>query len=92
MLTIISNIVNKQNLTDAHTCYKVFSTDVFNKINLEEKGFAFCPEVNCKISNMDIKILEVPINYNGRTKAQGKKISILDGFRAIFAIFKYKLM
>ena len=91
LLTTISNIVNKQNLTDAHTCYKVFSVDIFNKLNLMEKRFAFCPEVNCKISNMGVKILEVPINYNGRTKAQGKKISILDGFSAIFAIFKYKI-
>jgi Glycosyltransferases, probably involved in cell wall biogenesis len=29
ILTIISNLINKQNLTDAHTCYKAFTAKVF---------------------------------------------------------------
>ena len=28
-LTILSNIINNQNLTDAHTCYKVFDSELF---------------------------------------------------------------
>ena len=90
MLTIFSNIINNQSLTDAHTCYKVFSTPVFKKINLEEEGFSFCPEVTTKISNMGIEILEVPISYNGRSFNEGKKISWKDGIKAIFALIKYK--
>lgn len=90
ILTIFSNIINNQSLTDAHTCYKVFSTSIFNKINLEEKGFSFCPEVTTKISNMGIEICEVPISYNGRSFNEGKKISWKDGIRAIFALIKYK--
>ena len=42
--------MNKQNLTDAHTCYKVFSADVFKNIELVENGFCFCPEITAKIS------------------------------------------
>ena len=55
MLTIVSNKINGQNLTDAHTCYKVLSSKVFRKIKLQEKGFSFCPEVTSKLSNMRIK-------------------------------------
>ena len=40
-LTQLSNFLNKQNLTDCHTCYKVFLTKVLKKITLEENGFAF---------------------------------------------------
>ena len=41
ILTIISNIINKQNLTDAHTCYKLFKSDIFKKINLEKRDLVF---------------------------------------------------
>ena len=56
ILTIISNIINKQNLTDAHTCYKVFHKSIFKDLNLTENDFSFCPEVTTKISNKNIKI------------------------------------
>jgi dolichol-phosphate mannosyltransferase len=89
-LTIFSNLLNNQELTDAHTCYKVFHTEIFNKLNLEEDDFAFCPEVTSKISKMKIKIHEVPISYNGRTHDEGKKISFYDGLRALYVLFKYR--
>ena len=66
VLTIISNILNNQKLTDAHTCYKLFHKEVFDQIILEEDDFSFCPEVNSKVSKLGYEILEVPISYNGR--------------------------
>ncbi len=89
-LTSVSNLINRQNLTDAHTCYKMVRADIFKSIPLKEKGFAFCPELNTKLSNMGIKIIEMPINYNGRTYDEGKKISAVDGLIAIKTLFKYK--
>ena len=88
-LTIISNLINNQNLTDAHTCYKVCTKIVFEKINLIENDFAFCPEFTSKISSLNEKILEVPISYSGRTYEQGKKIKSIDGVKAIIALLKY---
>ena len=89
-LTTFSNIINNQNLTDAHTCYKVFHFSVLKKIKLQEKGFSFCPEITTKISNLGIEIKEVPISYYGRTVKDGKKISIFDGLHALFTTIKYK--
>ena len=89
-LTIVSNFINKQNLTDAHTCYKVFNSKIFKKIKLKEKGFAFCPEVTTKLSKKNFQIREIPISYNGRTYGEGKKISSLDGLVALFSLIKYK--
>ena len=90
VLTIISNILNKQKLTDAHTCYKVFHKEVFDKINLEEDDFAFCPEITTKISKLGYEIIEVPINYQGRGYDQGKKIKLIDAFRALKTLIKYR--
>ena len=90
-LTYLSNKLNNQKLTDCHTCYKVFLAEVIKKIDLEENGFAFCPEVTAKISKLGIRIYEVPIDYFGRTFEEGKKINFIDGFKAIYAILKYNI-
>ena len=75
ILTLFSNFINSQHLTDAHTCYKSFRAEIFKKINLKENDFSFCAEVNAKLSRMNVNIKEVPISYNGRTIAEGKKIT-----------------
>jgi glycosyltransferase involved in cell wall biosynthesis len=92
ILSIISNIINLQNVSDAHTCYKAFDAKIFKKIILKEKGFSFCPEITSKVSNLGIKIHEVPIKYNGRSYKKGKKIKISDGVSAIITLIKYGLL
>ena len=90
LLTIISNYLNNQKLTDAHTCYKVFLKEVFDKINLEENDFAFCPEVTTKLSKLGYKIIEVPISYRGRDYNEGKKIKLIDAFKALKTLVRYR--
>lgn len=91
LLTLFSNLINNQHLTDAHTCYKVFRFSTFKKIFLVENGFAFCPEITTKLSNLNEKIIEIPIEYKGRSYKEGKKVKFLDGLEAIMSIIKYKL-
>ena len=90
VLTFISNFLNNQKLTDAHTCYKLFKSEIFLKLNLQENDFAFCPEVTTKISLLNEEVKEVPIKYNGRTIKEGKKINFYDAIRALITIFKYR--
>ena len=90
MLTLLSNIINNQKLTDAHTCYKMFSSKIFLNIQLKEKDFSFCPEITTKIGLINEKIKEVPIKYNGRSYEEGKKINFFDGLKAILTLFKYR--
>tara|TARA_B100001175_G_scaffold308043_1_gene307998 strand:+ start:433 stop:1134 length:702 start_codon:yes stop_codon:yes gene_type:complete len=89
-LTFVSNKINKQNLTDAHTCYKMIDSKIFKSLQLKEKGFAFCPELTTKLANLGVSIFEIPINYQGRTYEEGKKIGAIDGFSAIIALLKYR--
>ncbi len=90
ILTILSNILNSQNLTDAHTCYKVVKREIFDNIDLEEFSFSFCPELTTKLSKLNEKIFEIPINYVGREYNEGKKIKLKDGLIAIKALIKYR--
>jgi glycosyltransferase involved in cell wall biosynthesis len=92
VLTFLSNMFTNLNLTDMETGYKMFRTDIIQRILLQEKRFGFEPEVTAKIAQVPlIRIYEVGISYYGRTFAEGKKIGWRDGVRAIYCIIKYGL-
>jgi glycosyltransferase involved in cell wall biosynthesis len=90
-LTTLSNMLTDLNLTDMETCYKVFRREVIQGIKIEENRFGFEPEVIAKIAQMRLRIYEAGISYQGRTYAEGKKISMKDGWRALYCILKYNL-
>jgi glycosyltransferase involved in cell wall biosynthesis len=89
ILTHVSNMVTDLNLTDMETCYKVFRRDVLEQLDLREDRFGIEPEVTTKVAQLGVRIFEVPITYNGRTYAEGKKIGIKDAFRAIYCVLRY---
>lgn len=89
ILTFMCNAFINLNLTDMETGYKAFRTKVIQSITLIEKSFAIEPEVTIKLAKKRFKFYEVPISYNGRSYAEGKKICLKDAFKAIYAIFKY---
>jgi len=92
-LTGLSNMLTNLNLTDIETCYKVFRKEVLDQITIEENRFGFEPEITAKISKIRprVRIYEVGISYYGRTYEEGKKITWIDGFRAIYVILKHNL-
>ncbi len=83
-LTLLSNMLTDLNLTDMEVCYKVFRKEVLAQIEIEEDRFGFEPEITAKISKLGVRIFEVGISYSGRTYAEGKKIGLRDGLRAIW--------
>ena len=91
-ITQLSNMGTNINLTDMETCYKMFRREVLQKITIEENRFGFEPEITAKVAKLGVVIYEVGISYYGRTYAEGKKIGWRDGFRALWAIFKYNLL
>lgn len=91
-LSLLTNILYGTRITDEATCYKVFKTDVLNKIPpLECTGFEFCPELTAKVALAGFKIHEIPIHYHPRSKEEGKKINWRDGMIAIQTLLKYRL-
>jgi glycosyltransferase involved in cell wall biosynthesis len=90
-LTTLSNMFTNLDLTDMETCYKIMKREHALRLQIQEKRFGIEPEITAKLAKMKIKIYEVPISYQGRTYAEGKKITWKDGFRAIYCILKYNL-
>lgn len=90
-LTLLSNMLTNLNLTDMETCYKMFRAEVLEEVEIKQDRFGFEPEITAKIAKRDWRIYEVPISYYGRTYEEGKKITWVDGFKAIWCIFRYNL-
>jgi glycosyltransferase involved in cell wall biosynthesis len=91
ILTTATNLLYRAGITDEATAYKAFRTDVIRRVRLECRGFEFCPEVTAKVLRLGYRIREVPIRYNARGIAEGKKIRARDGYEALWTLIKYRL-
>ena len=89
-VTLAANLIYGIKITDEPIGYKMFKTDLLKSLNLKCKRFEFCPEVTAKIAKRKIKIHEVPVKYNPRTKSEGKKLGVKDGIQAIWTLIKYR--
>ena len=91
-LTAITNVLFGGRLTDMETCYKVMTTDVARSLKLESNRFDIEPEISAKLLRAGHSIVELPIRFEPRSRAQGKKIGWKDGVRAIQVLLKYRFM
>jgi glycosyltransferase involved in cell wall biosynthesis len=91
LLTLLSNMLTKLNLTDMETCYKLVRADVLKRLPLRSNRFGFEVEVTARLAQAGARVWELPISYSGRTYAEGKKITWRDGVAAFFHILRYNL-
>jgi glycosyltransferase involved in cell wall biosynthesis len=88
-LTFLSNICTNINITDMETGYKAFRCDVLKKIHIVSSRFGVEPEITAKVARLRCRMYEVGVSYFGRTYAEGKKITWVDGIKAIFSILRF---
>ncbi len=91
-LTLLSNMFTDLNLTDMETCYKVVHADLLKRLPLSANRFGFEPEVTARLARSQARIYEMPISYDGRSYAEGKKINWKDGVAAIYYILRSNLL
>ena len=58
-LTIVSNVIFNQNLTDMETGYKLFKYEKIKDLKINEKSFGFEPEITIKLAKKKSKFFEV---------------------------------
>lgn len=90
ILTLLTNILYGQNLTDMETGYKVFKADIIKSLNFKANRFDMEPEITTKLLKMHTRIYEVPIKYAARDFSQGKKITWKDGVKAAWCLLKFR--
>lgn len=92
ILTAAANLLYAARISDEATAYKAFRTEVLRGIHLQCRRFEFCPEVTAKLRRLGYRIREVPIRYNARGIAEGKKIRARDGFEALWTLLRYRFV
>lgn len=88
LVTFATNFLFRSKLTDEATGYKIFHASLFDEFSFQHNDFAWEPEITAKILKKKIDIIELPISYKPRSKDEGKKISWIDGVKAIWVLLK----
>ena len=91
-LTFLSNMFTNLNLTDMEVGYKAFRRGVIERVRLRCDRFGFEPEVTAKIARLRpaVRIYEVGVAYYGRSYEEGKKITWVDGIKAVLTIVRFR--
>ena len=92
ILTLVTNILYNNILTDMETGYKVFRRSVVKDMPLHAHGFEFEPEFTAKILKKKVRVFEVPITFNPREYSEGKKIKARDAVIAMWTLVKYRFV
>jgi len=92
ILTLVTNILYNNILTDMETGYKLFKKEVMEGITIHAKRFDFEPEFTAKMLKKGVRIYEVPITFNPRMYGEGKKINAWDGVEAMWTLIKYRFV
>lgn len=92
IFTRVTAILINTYLTDMACGYKLFTRELYEKLDLRENRFGFEAELIIKCGRLRKNwMAEVPVHYAPRNLGQGKKFRTFDGFRIIGTILKYGL-
>jgi glycosyltransferase involved in cell wall biosynthesis len=82
-LTAVTNLLFGSSITDMETCYKIMRTEVARSLALDANRFDIEPQITARLLRGGHRIHELPVKFDPRSRAQGKKIGWRDGVRAI---------
>ena len=88
ILTLLFNILYNTTFTDIYSCYFSFKKDLLDAHELQTEGFEQHAEILCRVIKKGKKFYEVPINYNGRSYSEGKKIRAYHFASVLFQIIR----
>lgn len=77
-------------LTDTVTALKLFHRPMLAALDLRTTGFELDHEITAKYLAVGLRIVEVPIRYYPRSRAEGKKIGLRDWFTGTKTFFRYR--
>ena len=92
ILTLLSNVLTDLNLTDMETCQKLVRRELLQSLPLTVDRFGIEPEITARLAQAEARIYEMPVSYDGRSYAEGKKIGWKDGVSAIWFILRSNLL
>ena len=91
MLTAVTNLLFAAKLTDMETCYKLMRVEVARSLDLTANRFDIEPQVTARLLRRGHRIHELPVRFDARSRAQGKKIGWRDGVHALRVLLAERL-
>jgi 2-phospho-L-lactate transferase/gluconeogenesis factor (CofD/UPF0052 family) len=88
LLSVITLLLYNRYISDVLTSVKVFDALLLRRLNLEGNGRDLDAEICAKLGLLHEYVLELPVDYSPRTRLEGKKITIMDGVRMVFALIR----
>jgi dolichol-phosphate mannosyltransferase len=89
-LSVACWLATGQHLTDTVTALKLFPRTLIQSIDLVTGGFELDHEISAKVMARGVRIVEVPVQYFPRTRAEGKKIGWRDWFVAVKTFWRFR--
>ena len=89
-LTGVTNLLYRARVTDMETCYKVMRTGIAQSLGLEANRFDIEPEITAKLLRRGHRIVEIPVRFEPRSRAAGKKIGWRDGLTAVAVLVRQR--
>jgi glycosyltransferase involved in cell wall biosynthesis len=90
-VTFCANLVYNCWISDLMTGQKALATATFRSLDLREPGFAIEAEITARLLGAGVRIYEVPIGYRARSRAEGKKLTALDGLRVLRTLVRCRV-
>ena len=87
-LTGTTNLLFGSSITDMETCYKIMGADIARSLQLDANRFDIEPQITARLLRGGHRIHELPVKFDPRSRAQGKKIGWRDGVRAVEVLVK----
>ena len=86
IITLTFNLLYNTTFTDIYSCYFAYKKGLLDASQLKTSGFEQHAEIGCRVIKNGKKFYEVPINYNGRSYLEGKKIKPQHFFFVLYQI------
>ncbi len=86
--SLIFNIFFAQSLSDVHCGLKILHRNVIEKIKLTVNDFGIEIDLASQIVRNNFYIYEFGVSYFFRSKAEGKKITWIDGLKSFYYLIK----
>ena len=91
LVTLVTNVLFNCYIRDMETGFKAMRTELMRRLRLSGKRFDIEPEITARLLRLGYRIHEVPIVYYARTREEGKKLTWMDGVRAIGTLLRLRL-
>lgn len=90
LLSVMTLLLYNRYVSDVLSSIKGFDAHLLRSLNLQSNGIDIETEIVAKLSHKREYMFELPVDYKPRNRSGGKKITALDGIKAIAALLRYR--